>query len=160
VTAQYPEERAYLESRLIAETRDEFLSVRDINVADAVPMFAGKDIYAYFIDGLADLKSPLLQRLYAEQVKLSDKGAPSMPLFVYKAIGDEYCPITQTDSTVKAFCGGGADVLYERNKVGTHVSEIENGKPRAMRWLQGVFGESHEGSRPGCIVRDVEVAVN
>ncbi|OAQ59562.1 lipase 1 precursor protein [Pochonia chlamydosporia 170] len=159
ITAQYPEATAYLESRLVPETKTEFLSVRDMNAGDALPKFAGKDIYAYFIGGAEDLQAPILQKLYDDQAKLSDKGVPSMPIFVYKAIKDEYCPVEQTDSTVKTFCEAGADIRYDRNTVGSHVLEIENGKPRAMTWLDGIFNESHITPPSGCTVHNVSVDV-
>ncbi|RSL59488.1 hypothetical protein CEP53_005772 [Fusarium sp. AF-6] len=160
VTSQYPEATAYLENRLVQDTKEEFLSVRDINVADAVRQFSGKDIYAYFKGGAADLQDPVLTKIYDEDVKLGYRGAPKMPMFVYKAIADQFCPVDQTDATVERFCGGSADIIYERNTVGEHVSEIENGKPRAFKWLSSVFDESYETSTAGCRIRNVTVKVD
>lgn len=157
ITAQYPQATRYMESRLVPATKDEFLLVRDINVADAAPKFAGKDIYTYFIGGAADLQAPIMLKLYNEQAKPSYTDAPCMPMFVYKAIDDEYCPVEQTDATVKKFCRMGAEIVYERNTVGKHVSEIENGKPRAMEWLANIFGEAHKSA--ACVVRNVTVEV-
>ncbi|KAM0424369.1 hypothetical protein ACHAPT_010516 [Fusarium lateritium] len=159
VTAQFPGAKAYLKSRLVRETRAEFLSVRDINVADAMRQFSGKDIYTYFKGGATDLQDPVLTKLYDEEVKLGYKGVPKMPMFVYKAIADQFCPVDQTDATVKRFCGAGADITYERNTVGEHVSEIENGKPRAYKWLWSVFDESYKPSTSGCEIRNVTVEV-
>ncbi|RSL41378.1 hypothetical protein CEP54_015841 [Fusarium duplospermum] len=160
VTSQYPEATAYLESRLVQDTKEEFLSVRDINVADAVRQFSAKDIYVYFKGGAADLQDPVLTKIYDEDVKLGYRGAPKMPMFVYKAIADQFCPVDQTDATVDRFCRGGADITYERNTVGEHVSEIENGKLRAFKWLWGVFDESYEPPTAGCRIRNVTVKVD
>lgn len=157
VSSHYPEAAAYLESRLLPATKDEFLSVRRINVADAVKIFAGRDIYQFFKGGASDLYAPVLVALYDAQTRLGHKGLPRMPMFMYKAIGDQYCPVDQTDATVKRWCGGGADITYERNKVGEHVSEIENGKPRALEWLWRIFDETYVSSAPGCSVSDVTI---
>ncbi|KAI8650547.1 hypothetical protein NCS57_01388800 [Fusarium keratoplasticum] len=160
VTSQYPEVTAYLESRLVPDTKEEFLSLRHINVADAVRQFSGKDIYAYLKGGATDLQDPVLRKVYDEDVKLGYRGVPKMPMFVYKAIADQFCPVGQTDATVDRFCRGGADITYERNTVGEHVSEIENGKPRAFKWLWSVFDESYEPSTAGCRIRNVTVKVD
>ncbi|KAK2591235.1 hypothetical protein QQS21_011077 [Conoideocrella luteorostrata] len=153
LTAQFPDAREYLESRLVPETRARFLSVLDINAADTAVMFAGKDMFAYFKGGEADLQEPILQHLYKTQADVGNRNAPSMPLFLYKAIGDEYCPVTRTDVTVKKFCDTGADITFERNTVGEHVAEIENSKPAALQFLSSVLNESYEWS--GCITRNV-----
>ncbi|KAI5456654.1 secretory lipase-domain-containing protein [Mariannaea sp. PMI_226] len=160
LTVQYPEAKEYLESQLVPETKDEFLSVRDINLADSVKLFAQRDIYGYFKGGAADLQAPILRRLYNSQAKLGFKGVPTMPMFVYKAIGDQYVPIEQTDITVSRLCNGGANIRYERNTVGEHVSEIENGKPRAMKWLRNIFDESYEAPISGCDIKDVTVDIS
>lgn len=159
ITAQYPDAAEYLESRLVEATKEKFLAVRDINNADTVGMFSGRDIYPFFKGGAADLQAPILRKLFNEQSKLGYKGVPNHPLFVYKAIGDQFCPVEQTDVTVKRFCEAGADVTYERNTVGEHVSEIENGKPRAYQFMLTIFDESHEAGESGCTINNVTVEV-
>lgn len=155
VTAEYPDAKEYLESRLVSATADDFLSVRHINVADAVANFAGKDIYSFFKGGAADLQAPVLRNLYGIPAEIGDHAVPAVPLFIYKAIGDQYCPVEQTDATVKRLCDVGAQVIYERNTVGEHVSEIENGRTRVMDWLWTIFDESFQTST--CTVRNVTV---
>ncbi|KAM0551236.1 hypothetical protein ACHAPJ_008581 [Fusarium lateritium] len=155
ITSQYPEERKYLESRLIPDTKDEFMSVKHIDVTEAVKQFSGKDIYLFFKGGSADLEVPQLRELYNKQAKLGYKGVPSMPMFVYKAIQDHFCPTHLTDATVDRLCNAGADITYERNTVGNHVSEIENGKPRAFRWLWSIFDGSYQSPASKRHVADV-----
>lgn len=160
VTTQYPEAAAYLRSRLRPETAAEFLGVVDTNVLDALAHFAKRDIYAFFIGGRADLQAPILRRVFNVEMKLGYHGVPAMPLFIYKAIGDQYCPIALTDALVDRFGGVGADITYERNKAGGHVAEIENGKQRALDWLWTVFNESHVPYDSGCKIRDVEIRIS
>ncbi|KAF4949487.1 hypothetical protein FSARC_13471 [Fusarium sarcochroum] len=160
ITSQYPEERQYLESRLIPDTKSEFMSVKDIEVTEAVKQFSGKDIYLFFKNGSADLKVPQLQELYNKQARLGYKGVPSMPMFMYKAIQDQFCPTHLTDATVDRLCSAGAEITYERNTVGNHVSEIENGKPRAFRWLRGIFDGSYKSPASKRHVADVTVDVS
>lgn len=52
----------------------------------------------------------------------------------------------------------GVSVLYERNTVGGHVSEIVNGQDRAMEWLAGIFNET-QGVNQGFEIRDVAVDI-
>ena len=83
-----------------------------------------------------------------------------MPIFMHKAIADQFCPIGPTDALVERFCDLGVDITYERNTVGEHVAEIENGKGRAIAWLWRIFDESYVPSASGCTIRDVTVNVS
>ncbi|KAG5660105.1 hypothetical protein KAF25_003627 [Fusarium avenaceum] len=159
ITSQYPEARASLESRLVEDTKDEFMSVLHTEVTQAVKRFAGKNIYSFFQNGAADLRMPQMQEVYNSQAKLGYKGVPKMPMFVYKAIGDQFCPIKLTDKTMERLCSAGAEVTYERNTVGGHVSEIENGKPRVFRFLESIFDGSYQTPTSKRNVSDVTVDV-
>lgn len=141
LTAQYPEAKAYLERQLLPKTK--FLSARHTSFADAARRFSGRDVYGYFKGSAADLQALVLRNSYNAQTKLGPKEVPAMPMFVYKAIRDQYCPVEQTDITVKRFFSAGVDITYERNTVGEHVSEIKNGEQRATKWLWSVFDESY-----------------
>ncbi|CAG7564339.1 unnamed protein product [Fusarium equiseti] len=149
VTSQYPEARKYLESRLVPATRAEFMSVLDLELTQAVAHFSGHDIYPYFENGLQDLKVPQLQELFDKQAKLGHRGIPTMPMFVYKAIKDQFCPIAWTDATVQKLCDAGAEITFDRN-------EIENGKQRVFGFLGAIFEEGY-GSTERCNVLDVWV---
>ncbi|VUC25997.1 unnamed protein product [Clonostachys rosea] len=155
ITAQYPEARAYLESCLVPETRDEFLSVLDTEASKSVLHFSGKDVYALFKGGKKDVYAPILVELYETQMKIGARSTPAMPMFIYHAIGDQVCPIDKVDDVVRKWREDGAQVLFERNMAGNHISEIENGKPRAVAWLKQIFDESYETSI--CTIRNVTV---
>lgn len=160
ITAQYPEARAYLESCLVPEMKDEFMAAVNTEVTQNVGKYAGKDIYAFFKGGSAELRAPILQELYDKQVKLGYRDTPTMPMFLYKAIQDQFCTIDLTDATVDRLCEKGADITFERNTVGNHVSEIENGKPRAFGFLRSVFDESYKSPASKRNVVDVTVDVS
>lgn len=160
LSSQYPEAEEYIRSRLRPETAKEFLSIRDINSSDALRLFAMKDIYSYFIGGQADLEAPPLQNMFEAEARRYGNTVPTAPLFIYKAIADHFCPIGPTDDMVKRLGDLGADITFERNTVGGHVAEIENGKGRAIQWLRKVFDESYVPSPSGCSIRDVTVKIS
>lgn len=160
ITAQYPEARAYLENCLVPEMKDEFMAAVNTEVTQNVGKYAGKDIYAFFKGGSAELRAPILQELYDKQAKLGYRDTPTMPMFLYKAILDQFCTIDLTDTTVDRLCEKGADIKFERNTVGNHVSEIENGKPRAFGFLRSIFDESHKSPASKRNVVDVTVDVS
>jgi hypothetical protein len=155
ITAQFPDARAYLTSCLVPETRDEFLSVLETEASKSVLHFSGRDIYAFFKDGKKDVYGPILVELYETQMKIGTRSTPVMPMFIYHAIGDQVCPVDKVDDVVSKWREDGAHILFERNTLGNHVSEIENGKPRAMAWLRQIFDESYETST--CTIRNVIV---
>ncbi|KAL4731863.1 hypothetical protein ACLX1H_000858 [Fusarium chlamydosporum] len=145
ITSQYTEARTYLESCLSQTTKEEFMSVLDLEVTQAVKHFSGRDIYPFFNGGAADLRGLQLQELYDKQAKLGHR---------------HFCPIEWTDATVKRLCDAGAELRFERNSVGHHVTEIENGKPRAFRFLWTIFDESYESLPTNHNIMDVNVDVS
>ncbi|KAI1478962.1 LIP-domain-containing protein [Daldinia eschscholtzii] len=159
LSSQYPEAAAYVRSRLRPETASEFLSARDVDSGASLRKFAMKDIYSYFLGGREDLRNPVLRKVFDVEGRRGLHGVPDMPMFVYKAVGDEFCPVDLTDRLVERFCGLGADVTYERNTLGGHVSEIANGKGRAVKWLWRIFDESYVPAAEGGVIRDVAVNV-
>ncbi|KAF5550416.1 lipase 1 [Fusarium napiforme] len=160
ITAQYPEERAYLESRLIPGTKDEFMAAINTELTQNVAKYSGQDIYAFFKGGGADIRASILQELYDKQAKLGYRDTPKMPIFLYKAIQDQFCLIVLTDATVDRLCEKGAEITFERNTVGGHVSEIENKKPRAFRFLKSIFDESYQSPASKRNVVDVTVDIS
>ncbi|KAI1770656.1 LIP-domain-containing protein [Hypoxylon cercidicola] len=158
--SQYPEASAYVRSRLRPEAADEFLSAKDISSGESVAKFAMKDVHSYFVGGGEDLQAPLIRRILNAEGRRGTYGVPAMPMFIYKAIGDQFCPIGLTDSLVETFSKAGADITYERNTVGAHVSEIENGVGRVIKWLWHIYDESYTPSAEGCTIRDVSVKVS
>ncbi|KAI1100349.1 LIP-domain-containing protein [Jackrogersella minutella] len=157
VTTQYPEAEEYLKSRLVPATANEFLGARNMITGVATEFFSFKNIYSYFIGGVADLQVAVMRKVYNIESKLGYHGVPAMPTYVYKAIGDEYCPAKETDALVDRFCGVGADITYERNTVGGHVAEIINGQPRAIDWLWSIFNETYVPNASGCSIRNVTI---
>ncbi|KAI0910127.1 LIP-domain-containing protein [Ustulina deusta] len=159
LAAQYPEALAYVRSRLKPETADEFLAARHMNTGAVTSFFSSKDIYSYFVGGAADLQALPLQQVYGPECRLGYYGLPGMPLFLYKAIGDQYCPISRTDALASRFCDAGVELTFERNTVGGHVAEIGNAKPRVFEWLGSIFKETYQTPAGGCSIRDVTVNI-
>ncbi|KAL1870183.1 hypothetical protein Daus18300_005247 [Diaporthe australafricana] len=86
-------------------------------------------------------------------------GVPQMPIFAYKAIGDEVSVIADTDALVDKYCNIGANILYRRNTIGMHGDEDANGRPAALRWLSSVLGGTYGEDYPalGCTIQTVTI---
>lgn len=158
---EYPEVDAYLRSRLKTDgpqNADAFLAGRSMNSLQAFPAYAGQDVYGYFIGGKADLEgSVILRRIEKTEWTLGFHGTPAIPLFVYKAVGDEMTPISDTDEHMAQYKRFNVSVRYERNTIGGHITEIVNGQGRAIEWLAGVFNGSPDTADQGFRSEDVTV---
>ncbi|KAK7751919.1 hypothetical protein SLS62_006220 [Diatrype stigma] len=164
ITAEYPEARDFLVSSLHTEgpyNATGFLAALQMTVGDEFVVYAGQDINRYFIQGRDFLRTPEIARILGNNGYQGYHGIPQMPVFVYKAIGDEFSNVADTDALVERFCGVGANILYQRNTVGGHIDEISNGEPRAMDWLVEVLEGATERKQPatGCVVENVTVNV-
>ncbi|KAI2782982.1 LIP-domain-containing protein [Daldinia loculata] len=160
---EYPEVDAYLRSRLKTDGPQNaaaFLKGREMDSMQAFQAYAGQDIWGFFIGGQADFEeSEALRRIKKVEWILGFHGAPEIPLFVYKAIGDEFTPISDTDDHIAHYKRYNVSILYERNTAGGHVSEIVNGQDRALEWLNSVFSGSHNIIDQGVEIRDVTVDI-
>lgn len=160
LTSQDKDARAYLLSRLKPSgpyNATTFLATLHLEVTDAFTLYANQNIFNYFIGGRDDLNAPVLERIARRNWYQGYHGVPLMPTFVYKAIGDELANIDSTDALVERWCGIGVDVEYQRNTVGGHLTEIVNGRDRALDWINAIFaGTAAVG---GCVVQNVTVNV-
>ncbi|PVI01898.1 LIP-domain-containing protein [Periconia macrospinosa] len=161
ITSQDAEAREYLVSRLKTSgpyNATGFLAALRYDVGTLFLKYPGQEIGEYFVGGLADLRAPVLERISRSNTWQGYHGIPQTPVFVYKAIQDEFSPVSDSDELVQRWCGIDVDVRYERNEVGEHIDEINNGRLRALEWLETVFDGTLE--KTGCDVRNVSVAVN
>lgn len=164
LTAQYPDARDFLVSSLYTEgpyNATGFLAALQMGVSDDFVVYAGQDINKYFVQGRDFLRSPEISRIFGNNAFQGYHGIPQMPVFLYKAIGDEFSNVNDTDALVGKFCEVGANILYQRNTVGGHIDEISNGAPRALDWLIEVIEGATEPKQPavGCVVENVTVNV-
>jgi len=128
-----------------------------MNFNEEFAFFQNQDIFQYFIDGESDLQTPILQKVFDNDGYMGYHGVPQMPMFVYKAI--EISIVGDTDKLVDRYCGLGANILNQWNKVGGHLAEYTNGVARAFEWLgsglDGTYAEKYESM--GCTVQNVSV---
>ncbi|KAI1780232.1 lipase 1 [Hypoxylon cercidicola] len=163
VMNEYPEIDAHVRSRLKTEGPQDaaaFLKGRDMDSLQAFHAYGGQDIFEYFVGGQADLEAcQALRKVETVEWVLGYHGAPEIPLFVYKAIGDEMTPIADTDAHMEHYKRFNVPVQYERNTVGGHVSEIVNGQDRAIEWLASAFDGPYGNADKGIKTRDVTVDI-
>jgi hypothetical protein len=166
ITALDTTARAELVAQLKPANASIFLSALNMSFFEADVAFAGQDVIAdYFVNGLASiLAQPEIKRVMDNNDYSGYHGIPQVPLFVYKAIGDELAPIKDTDELIEGvYCRLGVDVRYERNTVGGHMSENANGVGRSRQFLTWVLDGIDEGEvvpiGGGCSVANVTLGV-
>jgi hypothetical protein len=166
ITALDTTARAELVAQLKPANASIFLSALNMNFFEASVAFDNQDVIGdYFINGLAPiLAQPAIKHVMDNNDYLGYHGIPQVPIFVYKAIGDELAPIKDTDHLVEdIYCKLGVDIRYERNTVGGHNSENANGIARSRQVLTWMLDGTNEGEvvpiGGGCTVVDVTVGV-
>ena len=135
-----------------------FLVALHQNLITSVVEYADQNIFSdYFTSGASVLEHPPLQTLLNRDGIQGYHGVPSMPLYIYKAIGDEISPVADTDALVERYCAVGANILYQRNTVGGHVTEGSNGAPANLAFLKAVLGGTYaaEYQTRGCTIQNV-----
>jgi hypothetical protein len=172
----FPVVESYLLSRLTDEVKasGNFTMGRNMNIGEIFTVYAGVDVYSYFIGGEDDImSSPLLQHFWDTQGVMGVHGLPDMPLYIYKAIGDQLASVQDTDALVDKYCAegtaaaarkeGGVQILYERNTIGGHVAEEINADASAVEFLSKALNKDLGAGWPGssgCVVRNVTVGTD
>lgn len=161
---QYPDVLALIESKL-KTTGDlnstSFLAAQNMTLTQTLVAFAGKNISAYFVDGLSDILNPIALKLINRDGIMGYHGVPQIPMFAYKAVADEISPIADTDNLITGYCSAGANILYQRNSIGGHSAEQTNGRAAASAWLDSVLGGTYSTTynTTGCTIQDVAVHI-
>jgi hypothetical protein len=139
-----------------------FLSARTQNTTLDQVIFANQNIFDYFNAGSSFLQSPVVQMATNRDGMMGYHGVPSMPVFVYKAINDELSQVEDTDELVERYCAVGANIAYQRNTVGGHLSEYINGEPEAFVFLSEALDGIYSGNYKtvGCTVQNVTIAID
>jgi len=155
-TRQDAEAREYLLSQLKPSgpyNSTGLLAAENMTIEEAFAVYANQSVCEYFIDGLASLHAPILQRLLDTNGVVGFLGAPQMPLHIYKAVHDEITPVEDTDELVARYCDVGANIMLDRNSIGGHLAEETNGDAKAIQWLQSVLNGTY--GHTGCTIQNV-----
>lgn len=134
---QYPDADPLLEQHILPQYKEEFYKARSLCFGDVAKEYSGKNIGAFFDDPNIVFTNPLSVKLQADNAL--GHYIPKVPLYIYKAIGDEVSPIGETDSLVSKYCAGGTSVQYDRVPLTTHISLAIFGSLSAFGWLEGVM---------------------
>lgn len=158
LSSQFPELESFVQSQLHesgAYNASQFNAARNYTLVQAIGAYAGQNLSLYFTDGINALQAPISQQVIASDGIMGTHGVPQFPLFVYKAIGDDISVIADSDALINTYCKQGATIDYQRNTIGNHATELNNGRARALAFLDSVFGDTYSAS--GCQISNVTV---
>jgi hypothetical protein len=143
---QYPELTPILDEHLLPEHREEFYRARKQCLMTNTQVYANKDIVGMFDDRTLVYTNPIAVEIQAKNAL--GHGVPKIPLYVYKAIGDEVSPIAETDALVDKYCAGGTSVQYHRAILSNHINLAIFGSFGALAWLTDTMNGKNK--QKGC----------
>jgi hypothetical protein len=149
----YPELEAYLNEHLIPTNASTFKKALSQCLAEDITTYAGQDMFSYFDEGEATLTSSVPQSVIAATGQMGTHGTPQMPVYAYKAIGDEISVVADTDALVAKLCAQGANIQYVRDGLGEHATEEITGSGDAFAFLVDRF--NGVPVTPGCTTTNV-----
>ncbi|CZR55878.1 related to lipase 1 [Phialocephala subalpina] len=149
----YPELEAYIDEHLFPANASTFKKALTQCLADDVTTYAGQDLFSYFDEGEATIMTSIPQSVLAATGQMGTHGTPQMPVYVYKAVGDEISPVADTDALVTKLCAQGANIQYVRDWIGEHATEEITGYGGALGFLEDRF--NGVPVTPGCTTANV-----
>ena len=163
--AQHPDADLYVRRQLKplgSNNESTFLAALTQTPTAALLKFAGQNIFEYFASGSAILQNSLIRELVNRDGNMGYHGVPNVPVFAFKAIEDEFSPISDTDELVKRYCEIGANILYQRNTIGGHMAEANNGADRVFAFLGALFDGSYASKfkASGCTIQNVTTGID
>ncbi|KAM0546251.1 hypothetical protein ACHAPJ_010934 [Fusarium lateritium] len=160
ITSQYPEVRKYILSQLKTsgpQNKTGFLAAEKFTLLEAGYAYAGVDLFDFFKNGEATFRDPRVARVINRDGLMGYHGVPQWPIFAYHAVKDEISPIRNTDALVERYCAVGANILYQRNSVGSHSQEFVESLEVAVQWLAAVLTGQYAKAykTEGCTIQNV-----
>lgn len=132
----FPDFADLLQRQLRPKTANEFRTLEGACLADSQKIFTRKNIFKYFKDGDDILQRPVYQSTVKTYGDMGNHGVPRMPLYFYKAIGDEVSPIRDTTKLYNEYCAKGARIQYVKYAVGNHEIVSITGSAGALSFLK------------------------
>ncbi|KUJ23261.1 secretory lipase-like protein 1 precursor [Mollisia scopiformis] len=135
-----PELEKLLDDETFLENRTELESPRSQCAGADFSQFDGKDVFKYFRNGEGILNSSPLREIIEKAGVMGKRDVPQIPLYFYKAKGDQVNSIDDNDALVKSYCDRGISSLeYVRSSIGDHTSESMVGSGGAVKFLKDRF---------------------
>jgi hypothetical protein len=160
LVSQYPEVRKYLLSQLKTDgpnNKTGFLAAEKFTVAEAGAVYQGVNLFDFFKQGSDILRDPKLLVVINRDGIMGYHGVPQWPIFAYQSVKDEISPIENTDKLIERYCAVGANILYQRNYVGSHPQEFVLSAAPAIQWLATVLTGKYAQvyKTEGCTIQNV-----
>lgn len=133
----YPEVAVAINASFVSSEKE--ADFRDIGGKCLVPALAAGALHnfnTYFTDFEGLVRDDVVQTVLNETAQMGHTGVPTMPMYIYKATGDEVSPTADTDYVVEALCAKGATIEYKKNVVGEHSTEDILGSGGALAWIE------------------------
>lgn len=141
ISKSYPFFANYLLSTVLPDKWANFTRPL-VNCAEGdISDFVNQDIGNYFPNGLLDvLSSPDVQSVMKLGGQMGLQGLPQIPLYIYKAVGDDISPIADDDALVQSYCDSDIQSLvFQRNTYGVHLTNFFTGLGGALSYLEDRF---------------------
>lgn len=135
ISRAHPNFTKWFDENLLPATKAEFRDIaRGCNIGET-SKGGFKDFFSYFKNGRESFYDTVPQSVLNWDGQLGVFGVPTIPLFIYKAIGDEVSPVQDSDQLVEKYCKAGATIEYQKNLIGEHLSEDFTGSANALEWI-------------------------
>lgn len=137
ISNAYPEVASIINASFVSADKEaDFRNISSQCLVPALAEGALHDFNTYFtsFDGL--LNNEVVKAVLNETGQMGHTGVPTMPMYIYKAVGDEVSPVEDTNYVVEALCGQGAIIEYKKNLVGEHSTEDILGSGGALAWIE------------------------
>ncbi|KAL4732068.1 hypothetical protein ACLX1H_001075 [Fusarium chlamydosporum] len=160
ITSQFPDVQKYVISKLKtdgSQNKTGFLAAKNYSVAEAGAVYEGVDIFNFFTNGNDFFRDPKVIKVINRDGIMGYHGVPQWPIFAYQAVHDEISPIANTDKLIDRYCAVGANILYQRNSVGSHSQEFFLSAAPAIQWLAAVLTGQYASvyKTEGCTIQNV-----
>lgn len=139
MAAAHPELLTFINANIIPSKKAAAEKVLSQCLIANTLQYAGQDVFSYFKNGVALLRSPIAQNVINTDGIMGVHGTPQFPLYVYKAVQDEVSKVAETDALVKKYCNAGVSIQYHRDPTGDHLTETIQGADAALAWVVDRF---------------------
>ncbi|KAK6465389.1 secretory lipase-domain-containing protein [Scheffersomyces coipomensis] len=151
---EYSDISSIVQSQMSSSNYQSFSQANQFGMIPGALNYIGKTFFSgnkFFNDGLAFFQNPTISSIFQENTLAisSSTEVPQIPLFIYHGVNDAVAPLASAQRAYNNWCSWGSpSIELALDSTNGHVTEIFNGAPAAISWLNARF--QGEAAVKGC----------
>lgn len=106
----------WMNNSLVKSNEEEYRKAEH-HCFDSNSLYSYQDLGKYYTKGYGALQESIPRSVIASAGTMGNRATPTIPWYLYEALGDDASPIELTDRLYKKHCANGANILVRCSRI-------------------------------------------